>query len=328
VSYLFFISCKYYTFTKPCSKAAMSAFNQIMDKNILVVYYSQTGQLKEIVDRFCTPFVDHNINVEIVNVPLLEEYAFPWTGKRFFDVFPESVSCIPVALGEVKFKRSSYDLIIFAYQPWYLSPSIPATSILKNPEFIKVLKGSNVVTLIGSRNLWLEAQEKVKAMLNDAGAKLVGNVVLEDKSNYLASAVSILHWLINGKKEKYLGIFPKPGVSDEDIHNSSSFGEIVLKSLEKNDYTHLQKELVEKGAVEVKRNFMLIESRAIIMFTIWARVILKKKNRSLWLSLFKYYLIFVLFIVSPIILTINAIFFRPFFTKSVEIKKKYFLGVN
>lgn len=299
-----------------------------MDQKVLIVYYSQTGQLKEIVDSFSSPFIENKMSVEVVKIPLVEEYAFPWTGKRFFDVMPESVLGIPSKLGDLKFKESSYDLIVLAYQPWFLSPSIPTTSVLNHPEFIKILKGSNVITLIGSRNLWIAAQEKVKALLNTAGATLVGNIVLVDKNNYLASAVSILHWLINGKKEKYLGIFPKPGISDEDIRDSSKFGKIISKCMIENNYSDIQKSLIEKGAVEVKSNLMFIESRAIIFFSIWAKTILKKKNRELWLSLFKYYLMFALFIVSPIVLTLNMILFRPFFLQSNARKKKYYLGLN
>lgn len=299
-----------------------------MSKKILVIYYSQTGQLKEVVTQFLTPFIENGMEVDIESIDLTEDFSFPWTGERFFDAMPESVLGIPRTIKSFKSKESSYDLIVFAYQPWFLSPSIPATSMLKHPDFKKILKGKNVVTLIGSRNLWIAAQEKVKVLLDEAGATLVGNIVLVDRNNYLASAVSILYWMLNGKKEKLWGIFPIPGISKEDIDYSSEYGRIISKRVIDNNFLNLQKELIEKGAVEVKSNLMFIENRAIIFFTLWANLITRKKNRAAWLTAFKYYLVIALFIVSPIVLAINTILFRPFLLKSNAKKKKYYLGIN
>jgi len=300
----------------------------MMNKKILLIYYSQTGQLKDIVENFVAPFVEEGMDVEIVRIEIPDHFKFPWTSKSFFDVMPGSVLGNVLPLGEIHFKESSYDLIIFAYQPWFLSPSIPAISILKNPDFVKILKGTNVVTLIGSRNMWICAQEKVKKALKDANANLVGNIVLKDRHDNLSSAVSILHWMLNGKKEKLWGIFPVPGVSEPDIKQSSFWGEMVLKRFTENNYLSLQNELVEKGAVELESNIMFIEPRAKKIFTVWANAIVKKKNRELWLVLFKYYLIIALFVVSPFVVLLNMILFRPFVMKDVKNKKKYYLGIN
>lgn len=299
-----------------------------MNKKILLIYYSQTGQLKDIVDQFSLPFIEDGIDVEIIRIETKERYAFPWTSKRFFDVMPESVLGTPFSLEKINFIESAYDLIVFAYQPWFLSPSIPANSLLKNPDFVKILKGTNVITLIGSRNMWICAQEKVKTFLKDAGANLIGNIVLRDKHNNLSSAVTILHWMLNGKKEKLWGVFPMPGISERDVKQSGIFGEIVKKRLKQNNYLSLQNELIENGAVEIGSNIMFIEPRAKKIFTIWAKTIVKKKNRVLWLQLFKYYLLFALFIVSPVVVVFNVLFIQPFLVKNIKIKKKYYLGIN
>lgn len=299
-----------------------------MDKKVLIIYYSQTGQLKDIVSQFSAPFIEKGIKLDIESINLTEPYSFPWTSKRFFDVMPESVLGISKSVESFKSTESFYDLIIFAYQPWFLSPSIPANSLFKHPDFIKIINGKNVVTLIGSRNMWISAQEKVKLLLKEAGANLVGNIVLIDKHTNLASAVSILHWMLNGKKDKFLGVFPTPGISALDINQSKDFGEIVSSRVLNNDYLNLQNELVEKGAVDVKSNLMFIEPRASKLFAIWANIIIKKRNRSLWLTLFKYYLVFALFIVSPIVLMINSCFFKPFLSRKIAEKKLYYLGIG
>lgn len=121
-----------------------------MTKKVLAIYYTQTGQLGEIVDNFTAPFIESGVLVEKVVVTPKMKYPFPWTSDNFFAEMPESVLDVPTELNSFVLKESSYDLIIFAYQPWFLSPSIPATSILMSPAFQAVIKNTPVVTLIGA----------------------------------------------------------------------------------------------------------------------------------------------------------------------------------
>ncbi len=296
------------------------------EKKILVVHYSQSGQLTDITDNFVSGLGKNSI--ENIRVRMQKEFDFPWTSERFFDAMPESVLDIPAALDSFHPKEDSYDLIVFAYQPWFLSPSIPATSILANEEFRKRLKNTPVLTIIGARNMWLNSQERVKKVLKECGAKFVGNIVLTDKNNNLVSAVTILHWMLSGKKDSFLGIFPKPGISDNLISGMDKYGQIVNDSLQKNDWEPLQKNLVEAGAVEVKSNLMFIEARAGKLFSIWANIIIKKKNRRLWLIFYKYYLFIALFVLAPIVLTVYMLIFKPFLIASIRKKKRYFLGLQ
>lgn len=299
-----------------------------MSKKVLAIYYSQSGQTEAIVDSFISSFIAAGITVEKVQIQPQKPFSFPWSSERFFDAMPESVLEIPVALAPFELKEQKYDLIIFAYQPWYLSPSIPATSILVHPDFKQVLENTPVLTLIGARNMWLNAQEKVKKTLKEAKANLVGNVALVDRNSNLISVVTILYWMLTGKKDQYLGIFPKPGVSAEDIAQANVFGRIASEFLLKDNWDGLQKQFIAAKALEVKSDLMFIEHRAKRLFSIWANLIIGKKNRTWWLKAFKYYLIVALFIVAPLVLAINYIFFRPFFLKSIRQKKQYYLAVN
>jgi hypothetical protein len=299
-----------------------------MAKKVLIVHYSQTGQLSRIVENFSTPFEKAGMAVESIRVGMEREFNFPWTSTRFFDAMPESVLCIPSQITHFNPSSDSYDLIIFAYQPWYLSPSIPATSILANEEFRKRIKGKPVVTLIGARNMWLNAQEKVKVELEKCGAELVANIVLTDEANNFVSAVTILHWMLSGKQEKYLGIFPRPGISEKSISSVSRFGTIVCDALIRENFVELQKQLLAAGAVTVKTNLMFIEARAGKLFLLWAKTIIKKRNRRFWLKLFKYYLLIALFVIAPIVLTVYMLIFKPFLGASIRRKKDYFRGVT
>ena len=297
-------------------------------KKILVLYYSQTGQLTEIVNSFTSAFNGKNISVETIRVIPEKEFPFPWKVEAFFDAMPESVLAIPAPLEKFVLKEQHYDLVIFAYQPWFLSLSIPANSVLRCNSVEKILKNTPVVSLIGSRNMWLSSQEKLKKILKEAGTKLVGNIALADRNSNLVSAITILSWMMNGTKESYLGIFPKAGISDDDILNTKLFGETVCEFFEKENFNGLQQKLIEQGAAEVKPNLMFIEERAPRLFSIWANFIVKRKNRKAWLVVFKYYLLFALFIVAPIVLTVYSVLFKPFLQKNIQRKIMYYSEVK
>lgn len=299
-----------------------------MSKKVLVLYYTQSGQLADIVNSFLTPFKQQDVTIETVRVKPVKDFDFPWTSARFFDAMPETVLAIPAPLEKIELKETNYDLVVFAYQPWYLSLSIPANSALADPAVKNSLKNTPVVTLIGARNMWISSQEKLKKIVHSAGARLVGNIALVDKNANPVSAITILYWMMTGKKDQYLGVFPKPGVQEEDVNNAAVFGKTVLEHLQKGNFDGLQNQLVKQGSVEVKKDLMFIEERAPRLFSIWANIIIKRKNRKAWLVVFKYYLLFALFIVAPVVLTVNAIFFRPFFGSKIARKREYYAGLR
>jgi hypothetical protein len=299
-----------------------------MSKKVLAVYYTQSGQLKEILDNFTAPFTQAGINVETVSIQPVHDFPFPWTTPTFFDAMPESVLSIPTEIVPFQCKETAYDLVIFAYQPWFLSPSIPANSLLQHPSFKAIIKDTPVITLIGSRNMWISSQERVKKFLRAAGARLVGNSVLMDRHHNLISVVTIFHWMLSGRKDSYKNIFPIPGVSEQDIRDVSRFGETAAAHLQQNRLETLQEAFIAQKAVEVHYNLLFIEERGSKLFGIWAKLISRKKNRAAWLVAFKWYLLIALFVVAPIVLTIFSILFKPFLGKSIRRKKQYYLALN
>ena len=299
-----------------------------MPKNVLVLYYTQSGQMEDILRHFLLPFSGADTTVEMLRIKPAADFPFPWTSERFFDAMPETVLGVPVALQPFQLKQTKYDLVVLAYQPWFLSVSLPIQSALLQPQIQQVLKDTPVVTLIAARNMWINAQEKLKGVLKSAGAKLAGNIVLVDKAPNLVSVITILYWMMTAKKDSYLGIFPKPGVSDADMAGTDKYGRLVFNALQSGNWATLQAQLVNEGAVEVLSNLMFIEERAPRLFSIWANIIVKRKNRKAWLVAFKYYLLFALFIIAPIVLTINFLFFRVFFLRKISTKKAYYAGVD
>ncbi|MEQ1552753.1 MAG: hypothetical protein ABL929_01175 [Ferruginibacter sp.] len=299
-----------------------------MGKKILVLYYSQSGQLGSILSNYVKPLIADGNLVETVNVCTKKEYIFPWTSKSFFDVMPDCVLGVPTELEQFQCKESKYDLIILGYQAWFLSPSIPINSILQNNTVKNILHNTPVITITGARNMWITALERIKPMLQNAGAKHVANIVTQDRHSNFISFFTIQHWMYSGKKDKMFGFLPLPGVSDKDIKDCSEFGQITIKYLATNNYNGLQAELLKMKAVVVKYNLMFIESKASKLFGIWAKVISTRKNKATWLVAFKYYLIIAFLIAAPIILTVNTLFFRPFLGKRIKKQINYYSGVN
>jgi len=299
-----------------------------MSKRILAIHFSQTGQLTDILSNLTAPLTQAGHSVEFVRVEPQEAFPFPWTGKSFFAVMPDCVTELPAKIKPFQLKETNYDLIIFGYQAWFLSPSTTANAILCHPSVMKVLADTPVVTITGARNMWIMAMERIKEKIKSAGGLLKGHIALTDNHANFVSFITIFYWMFAGKKDRYLSIFPKPGVADEDIAGCSEFGKTINQVLESRNWDDLQPLLISQKAVQVKYRLMFIERKAKKIFKVWAGIITKKKNRTPWLVAFKYYLIIALFVAAPIILTVDAIFFKPFLKKRISQQLKYYSGVN
>lgn len=298
-------------------------------KKILVIYYSQSGQVFDICKSVFSE-IDNFYDIEITykQIKPIPEYPFPWTFDSFFDVFPESVSLKPCKLDNSEFILDvNYDLIVLAGQVWYLSPSIPVNSFLQSKEARQLLQNKPVITIYGIRNMWISAHRNIKNLILDAGGKIIGNIVFSDQENNLVSVITIVRWLIHGQKEAK-GIWPSAGVSDNDISEAYKFGRIIFNSLLQNNFDNLQDKLLQLGAVKIDYVIMKIELNGSKIFKIWNKKILKQGNLSMLkrkrrLKLFKYYLYFVIFVISPF----ASLFFKIkklFLNKKVknEIAKK------
>jgi len=298
-----------------------------MSRKILAIYYTQTGQLAEIINNISAQLISENDTVEYVQIKPVNDYPFPWNGEQFFSIMPDCVLDVTTALQPFELKEKKYDLILLGYQPWFLSPCIPVNSLLDDPSFKAILKNTPVITITGARNMWINAFQRIKNKLQLNGAKLVGNIALVDKHANIISLATISYWMFKGLKDKYLGLFPKPGVSDEDIKNASLLGEIIQKHLQTNTLDSLQEDIKNNKGVEVVYRLMFIENTAKRLFNLWANFIAKQNKPKIWLVLFKYYLLFAIIIVAPVVLTFDAIFIKPFSTRKIQLLTEKNSGV-
>ena len=299
-------------------------------KNVLVIYYSQSGQLESIARNIAKPLLNsEEINVVFHEIELEKPFPFPWNKDAFFNAFPESFLQIPTALKPVpaEILNTKFDLILLHYQVWYLSPSIPINSFLKSLEAKSIFNNTPVVTISGSRNMWVMAQEKIKVLLKNNNAQLKGNVALVDRVGNLISVITIVEWMFSGVKKKYLGIFPFPGVSEKDIFESSKYGEIINKNLQTNNFDQLQAQLLDNNAVKISSYLIKVDKTANKIFNKWANFINhKKQSRKIWLKIFNIYLWLAIWLISPIVYILH-VFSYPFVINKIRREKAYYQGV-
>lgn len=214
-----------------------------------------------------------------------EDFPFPWPNDVFFNTFPESYLQIPSEIlpPSDEILSTKYDLIIFGYQVWYLTPSIPIISFLKSSYAAQLLKDTPVVTVSGTRNMWMLSQEKLKVYLKDLKAKLIGNIALVDRHDNYTSVLTVIRWMIGGQKEKS-GILPAAGVSDQEINGAVKYGNIIESHFRNNDFESLQPDLVKNGAIEIRPFLVRVEKVGNKIFTIWSNLIIKKKKNDRCLS--------------------------------------------
>lgn len=296
---------------------------------ILVLYYSQTGQLRQIVDRLLSPLVaDGGMEVDLVKVETEHQFRFPWTRMEFFNAFPESVYGTPFKLKPIAFDRTKqYDMVVLAYTVWYLNPSIPISSLLQHEDAKAIFNGKKVITVVGSRNMWVLAQEKVKMQLQKLNADLIGNVVLIDRNTNLVSIITIIRWMFYGKKDPFWG-FPRAGIIQEDIDASDKFGNVILQRLKAKDFSDMQNELNALGAVDINPSLLILEKRATKLFGMYAGFLSKKggffdQERRGRVSLLSYLLPIGAFVLSPIT-TISSFLISVIKKKELNAEIRYF----
>jgi hypothetical protein len=284
-------------------------------KKVLVVYYTQTGQLNQAVRATLAPLENRkDVSIHYEQIRPVTPYPYPWKYTEFFDVFPETVHGVPCELQPFSFDPNEHvDLVIIAYQPWYLSICIPINSFLQTVAAKKLLVGKPVVTILACRNMWLNGQEKMKLQLKKLQAELVGNITYVDPSANLVSLITVFAYVLGGVKDRFLKIFPKYGVPESYLQqHAGKFGTIILEHLLANSYQTLQTELVAQGAVKIKSNLMLLEGRGKVLFPIYANYISKKgkagsSERKRRVRLFGIVLPTAIFILSPIITVISRV---------------------
>lgn len=242
-------------------------------KKVLLVHYSQTGQLEGLAGHFLAPLrAAGEIEVDVLPIEPQQPFTFPWRFWTFFDTFPETVHLKPRAIVLPQFSHKDYDVVVLAYTVWFLSPSQPLTAFLQHPDVCGMLRGKKVITLTGCRNMWLTAHQTVKKLLAAAGAELVGNIVKTDNCGSAASFITTPAWMLTGDKQ-YFKSLPPAGILEVEAADCSRFGAHLADVLRQDGI--LDETLFRHmNAAPVDEKLMFSELAAIRSFRAWGRLLM------------------------------------------------------
>lgn len=299
-------------------------------KKVLAVYYSQTGQLTDVIKSICAPLeACDDVEVHYECLRPQSPYPFPWGFFTFLDVFPESVYLDPPALQPLSAAaEQEYDLVVIGYQVWFLSPALPITAFMQSEQGKRLLKGKPVITVIACRNMWLMAQEKMKQLIADAGGRLLDNVALVDRGSSLLTFITTPRWLLSGNKGRADGLLPVAGVNEEDIRDSSRFGRALIKALAADEERGNGPLLHGLRAVEVDTRLIPSEKIGTRSFTIWGKLLRLvggpgSMARKPVLVIYLTFLITLIISVVPLSMLIRTML-RPLMRARLTRQKEYF----
>ncbi len=298
-----------------------------MSKKVLVLYYSQSGQLQSVMKQIVTPLAEcDSVHCDFLEITPETPYPYPWSFYEFFNVFPEAVyldGC-PVKPLETE---DEYDLIILGYTSWFLSPSIPVTGFLQSDQAKNLFRDTPVITVIACRDMWLMAQEKMKTMLSDLGARLLDNIVLTDQGKSLYTFVTTPRWMLTGKKDSFW-FFPPAGVHTEDIASAFRFGKRICNALQHDEECATLPLLSNMNAVNVNGKLIATEHIAHRSFLIWCKLIKKagpqgSSGRNVVITIYTVFLLTLVVTVVPLNMLLRKLL-APFRRKALARAVHYY----
>lgn len=282
-------------------------------KRVLVVTYSQSGQLSDIAAQLASPLREAGHLVHVETLMPETPFPFPWPIVDFIDAFPECVQLDPPPLKPLGIARDAeFDLVILSYQVWFLSPSLPMTAFLQSPEGQGLIRGKPVVTLVACRNMWLSAQETMRRLIADAGGLLCDHIAFTDRGHPLATFITTPRWVLTGRRDAFLGL-PPAGIAPGEIRGASRFGRALAAALDADRERSGKPMLAGLRAVTVNPRLAISERAGRRAFGVWSRLIRACGRRGQWrrrpaLLLFAIYLIAMILTVVPTSLLLQWLF--------------------
>ncbi len=297
-------------------------------KKVLVLYYSQSGQMKKMIDSVTAPLKEsEEIVVAYRKIRPVTKYPYPWPFYPFFDAFPEAIYMNGCEVEPLEDVADDYDLIILGYTIWFLSPSIPITGFMQSAQAKALFKGKPVVTLIACRDMWVMAQEKMKTLLKDLDATLIDNVVLTDQGGPIYAFITTPRWLLTGKKDPFWG-FPAAGVSEKDMDESSRFGVRLLEGLQNDEEKKKTPMLKNMGAVTVNGKLVGTEKIATRSFMVWGKLIQAAGSpgsfaRKIVITIYAIFLAILVLTIVPLNILVRRLIY-PFRKEAIEKSVQYY----
>ncbi|MDR3213586.1 MAG: dialkylresorcinol condensing enzyme [Azoarcus sp.] len=292
-------------------------------KNVLVVSYSQSGQLADIVSALTRPLREAGVSVQHEVLCPEPAFPFPWSFFGFFDVFPESVRLDPRPNCPLTLAPdAAFDLVILAWPVWFLSPAQPMTAFLQSDEGRRLLAGRPVVSVVACRNMWLTAFDTLKTLVAEAGGRLVDHVAFTDRASALATFITTPRWMLTGRRNGFFGL-PPAGVDARQVAGAARFGEALAEALGRDEEQDGQPMLAGLCAVKVVPHLVLSERAGQRAFRFWSGLVRRCGRAGQWrrlpaLVLFVLYLVTMIVTVVPLNLVVQRLA-APFLARRVAV---------
>lgn len=174
--------------------------------------------------------------------------------------------------------------------------------------------------------MWLTAQEKMKTLLVQNGARLVGNIVKIDACNSAASFITTPAWLLTGNRQ-YFRSLPAAGIASEELADGARFGAKLRDTLvagQALDETVFQ----NMGAVKVNEKLIFSEKAAGRSFYLWGKLLMAAGRVSPLLrrALLVFYIAFLITLILTVV-PVSAVvkqLLKPWLRGWLDRQKRYY----
>lgn len=187
------------------------------NRNILVVYFSQTGRVKAGLEDYLKKYREAGDEIEIHAIKAIEKLPFPWGFFKFFSIMPETVlgpsmEIKPLAISTDK----TWDLVVLGFPVWFLSVAPPMKSFLLG-QGKTLLKGMTVQPFISCRELWISGYNDFVEIADKIGFATYIPLVIKEPLASWKTYLSTPIYLMTGKK-----IYKDNALSWRDAHSTAS----------------------------------------------------------------------------------------------------------
>jgi hypothetical protein len=145
---------------------------------VLVVYFSNSGCTKHVLDTLLSPLVTAGHDVRWHALSPVPPYPFPWTHPQFYETFPEALAGDLPCLAAMGFgDPRDVDLVVLGWQVWFLRPSPPVQAFLRS-RYAEVIRGKRIISVVCCRQMWRTAHRQLLQAVTERGGRITDNVVV------------------------------------------------------------------------------------------------------------------------------------------------------
>lgn len=243
---------------------------------VLVIYYSQSGDVRRVAEALLEPLANDGVPVHWEELRPTVPFPWPWKNiHKFFYIMPDCLlgHTIPMETLSTEATSDEYDLVVLAYQVWFLAPSIPVQSFLQQPTVRQFLQGRNVMTLCVNRNMWNSASERMKRILAGIGANHVDNIVVTHQGHPLGTFITTTRRLFTGRAGKVMGVLSSAEVGGSDFDRMHQLGTELVNRQQAIAAREPTSFLAGLDTVSVNRTYVICELAAYYNFAAWAVIL-------------------------------------------------------